>query len=179
VIEPEDSQGYIWDPRQNRNMAVIRVISAIDPTVLKIVSSDWRALIKGACEAWERSGVVAFTQTFGALDSPDFVEGAAVLKLQETEGVYPGGVGGYTNADLKWRDNLEHGALVWLDPDLTKGMFQGVTREAFAQYVVCHELGHVLGLAHRPDSIMAASDMEGKSTTPTAGDLDRLREIYI
>jgi hypothetical protein len=175
MIDPSDSQGYIWDPRQNRNMAVLRIISAVDPSVLKITSVDWRALVKEACEAWEKSGVVAFTQTFGVLDSPDHVEGGVVLKAHESP--YDAWAG-FTNPDVKWRDKLEHGALVWIDPDTTKGSFVGITKEDFVRYIICHELGHVLGLAHRPDSIMAATGMEGKSTTPTTGDLDRLREIY-
>jgi hypothetical protein len=174
MIATTDSQGYIWDPRLNR-ISVIRVISAIDPAAFKIASADWRTLVRGACDAWERSGIVAFTQTFGELDSPDFVEGAVVLKLHESPDA---GWGGYTNASVYWKDQLEHSALIWLDPDITKGAFVGITRETFAQYVVCHELGHVLGLAHRPDSIMAATGMDGKSTTPTPGDLDRLREMY-
>jgi len=175
VIAPSDSQGYIWDPRQNRNMSVIQVISAIDPAQIKIAPADWKALVRGACEAWEKSGVVAFTQTFGVLDSPDFVDGAVVLKLHESP---EAGSMGYTNASVYWKDKLEHGALVWLDPDITKGVFVDITKEAFVQYVLCHELGHVLGLAHRPDSIMVTPGMEGKSLTPTADDLDRLREIY-
>jgi len=175
VIDPFDSQGYIWDPRQNRNMAVIRIVSAVDPSVLKIASADWRALVKEACEAWEKSGVVAFTQTFGVLNSPDFVEGAVVIKLHESP---EEGWLGFTNADVKWRDQLEHGALVWLDPDITKGTFVDITKEDYVKHLLCHELGHVLGLAHRPDSIMVTPGMEGKSLTPTADDLERLREIY-
>jgi hypothetical protein len=175
MLDPSDSQGYIWDPRLNR-VSVIRVVSAIDPASLKIASGDWRALVKGACEAWEKSDIVAFTQTFGVLDSPDFVEGAVVLKLHQSPDA---SWGGFTNPDVKWRDGLEHGALVWIDPDITKGVFIDTTKETFVQYLVCHELGHVLGLAHRPDSIMAAPGMAGKSTTPTTGDLDRVKELYV
>jgi len=174
-VQPEDSQGYIWDPRQNRGMAVLRIISAIDPAVIKIAPTDWKEVVRGACEAWEKSGVVAFTQTFGVLDSPDFVEGAVVLKLNESP---EAGWNGYCNASIHWVDNLEHSALVWLDPDLTKGVFVDITKEDYVKHLLCHELGHVLGLAHRPDSIMATPGMTGKSLTPTAGDLERVKELY-
>ena len=119
--------------------------------------------------------MVAFTQTFGELDAPDYIEGAVVLKVHESP---EESWGGFTNASVMWRDKLEHGALIWIDPDTTKGTFIGITKEDFARFIVCHELGHVLGLAHRPDSIMWTPGLAGRSTTPTTGDLDRLREIY-
>jgi len=175
TLEPNDSQGYIWDPRQNRGMAVIRIISAVDPAMLKITSADWKEIVRGACEAWEKSGVVAFTQTFGVLDALDFVEGAVVVKLHESP---EAGWSGFCNASVHWVDKLEHSALVWIDPDVTKGIFQGITKEEYAKHLLCHELGHVLGLAHRPDSIMVTPGMEGKSLTPTAGDLERVKELY-
>jgi len=174
VIAPTDSQGYIWDPRLNR-IAVIRVVSALDPALIHVAAADWRRIVREACEAWEKSGVVAFTQTFGVFDSPDEVEGAVVLKIHESP---DDAWMGFTNASVHWRDKLEHSALIWIDPDTTKGMFVGITKEDYLRFVICHELGHVLGLAHRPDSIMVTSGMTGRSLTPTADDLDRVREIY-
>jgi predicted Zn-dependent protease len=173
-LEFGEAMGHIWDPRQNP-ISVIRVISAVDPAALNIAAADWRTLVRGACEAWEKSGAVAFTQAFGVLDAPDFVEGAVVIKLHESP---EEGWSGFTNPQVYWKDGLEHGALVWIDPDSTKGTFPDQTKEARAQFIVCHELGHVLGLSHRANSIMASPGMPGLTQTPTAEDLDKVKELY-
>lgn len=177
MLEPTDLQGSIWDPRLNRGVSVLRVVSNVDPSVLNIAASDWRSLVRTACRLWEPAGVSAFVITFTPADTvADQVEGAVVIKLTES----PDGTwAGYTNNSMEWKNNLTQSSLVWLDPDITKGTFQpGITPEGLVQHVLCHELGHVLGLAHRPDSVMATLGMTGKSLVPTAGDLARLAELY-
>lgn len=175
-LEFSDVMGAIWDPRLNRGVTVLRVVSNVDPQTLNIAASDWRNLVRTACRLWEPSGVVAFVVTFAPTDVlPDQTEGAVTIKLHES----PDSTwSGWTNNAMEWKNKLTQSSLVWLDPDLTKGSFIGITREQFVQYIICHELGHVLGFTHRPDSIMASVGMTGRSLIPTPDDIDRLKELY-
>jgi hypothetical protein len=167
-----DYQGHLWDPRLNRDVVVLRVLSVVDPKTWGVEPENWRRAVREACDSWERSGICAFIVSFDKdYAGPDYpLDGVVFIRVKELDDVFidDPGHSGYANSYVPWWTCLSSSALVWIDEE---AMTAGSMR-----YTLAHELGHVLGLGHldAEDSVMHYNGAK----EPTETDFTVLRELY-
>lgn len=163
---------WAWDPTNNREVRVVKVLSAVDPKKWRWSPATWRRAVRWACDQWAQSGVVAFTTSFEP-DTPYIypaATGVLQVSVQDPVKETPGqNWYGYMNPHV-YPGNLVGSADVWISKDCPL---------SHVQYTLAHEFGHILGLDHRPYPDKTCMRSPAIKMGPDELDLSSVREAYL
>jgi hypothetical protein len=158
-----------WDPINNPEVRVLRVLSVVDPKPLGWKPEAWRSSVRWACEQYERSGVVAYTVSFepGAELVEPCPRGFLRVSAQDPAN-YGSSWWGYQNPHIKANNpGMVYAADVWVSK---------FAPQDWHRFILAHEFGHILGLDHRTSGKTCMKPVT--KAGPDELDLSSVREAY-
>jgi hypothetical protein len=147
----------------------VRVVTVYDrshPRRLGMSRTEWRRLLHEVFAEWEASGVVDFRRSRERVGCNALVHG---IVMCDDRGDFSWAVSYFTATDVDLATGTIHSGIIRWSTALP---FYGSSLRA----IMCHELGHSIGLDHAPDGSLSC--MAGDSPYPSDDDIATIQSLY-